>query len=1040
MPEFLSPGVYVEEVDAGPKPIEGVSTSTAGAVGVTTFGPTSGKPVLVTSFAEFLRKFGPPVPEPEGALFNKWALNPQDGGRYWQFALSIKGFFDNGGQRIFVKRVFSSTATAAGADFGQGLVSEIETSADAAARTLKLRHLVGIGRGSTVSVFAAGDPPALVGTFKVLAYDAAARTVRLDKALGKAVKAGRDFVEIHARKMPPPPANRTLTIQARALGGWGNDLQARVRPMVGTTASLLADPATGGNAFKTLAVASKLTWVIEVDDADGFADNQTVEIKGTNYTIADFDSSTRTFVVQGVPPADVLTSDEAVGKKLQIRTNTGATTTTVKTALAAAGGTIELVDVTKLAKGDVIEVGGGEHTLVEDPTVGTAPAGTVKVSPPFPGPVAAGATVKKRSANIVSAGTRRKMTLETAGGIGSGNLIFFVPTGKQFEILAAPAGGPLRFAPAIPLGKDWEGQAIQKGTEVAKVQTPLNATADTVEVTDVTALAATNAVNIRGTRYVIVTVDSPGKKITVTPPFVAGKLPRANDQVFKLGPEIAVTSTAADWSLEVQDASGLTATESVLINGEEIVIGGINGNVLSLAVHLDSGNPWPAGTAVRRLRSAKTADPAVFNVSGASQLYPGAIVELDNGSKKETATIDSINGDAVKLSKALNGPYLEGHKLRVIELQIQARYVVGGQVVQEESFTNLRLVNDKSPSYFITALANASALIEVADPLGSGFPTDPSVLAELPTAGSGGWALLAGGFDKLENLSVDDFVGVDGGSSKRTGLAALEDIDEISICLVPGIWAPTVHAALIEHCEILMKDRFAILDPQDGLSLDGIRTVREALDSKYAAIYYPWIEVRDSFAKRNVDVAPSGHMAGIYARVDVERGVHKAPANEVIRGITKIAQDVSKREQDLLNPKGINALRFFPGRGNRVWGARTISSDSSWKYINVRRLFLFVEESIDEGTQFVVFEPNSDPTWARVRQTIENFLLTVWRSGALEGTKPDQAFFVKCDRTTMSQDDIDNGRLICVIGIAPVKPAEFVIFRIQQKTLESNAS
>jgi phage tail sheath protein FI len=181
-------------------------------------------------------------------------------------------------------------------------------------------------------------------------------------------------------------------------------------------------------------------------------------------------------------------------------------------------------------------------------------------------------------------------------------------------------------------------------------------------------------------------------------------------------------------------------------------------------------------------------------------------------------------------------------------------------------------------------------------------------------------------------------------------------------------------------------------------------------------------------------------MAGIYARVDVERGVHKAPANEVIRGITKIAQDVTKREQDLLNPRGINALRFFPGRGNRVWGARTVSSDASWRYVNVRRLFIYVEESIDEGTQWVVFEPNDEPLWARVRQTITNFLTTVWRSGALEGTKPDEAFFVKCDRTTMTQDDIDNGRLICVIGIAPVKPAEFVIFRIQQKTRESQTA
>jgi phage tail sheath protein FI len=295
---------------------------------------------------------------------------------------------------------------------------------------------------------------------------------------------------------------------------------------------------------------------------------------------------------------------------------------------------------------------------------------------------------------------------------------------------------------------------------------------------------------------------------------------------------------------------------------------------------------------------------------------------------------------------------------------------------------------------------------------------------------------LTGGRDNLDGLTVDDFVGEDGGSTNRTGIQAFEDIDEISLCLAPGIWSSTVHSALIQHCEIL-KDRFAILDPQDNLDIEGIRGFREPLDTKYAALYYPWIEVRDPSVKRDVAIAPSAHMAGIYARVDVERGVHKAPANEVIRGINKIADDVTKREQDMLNPKGINALRFFPGRGYRVWGARTLSSDTSWKYINVRRLFIFVEESIDEGTQWVVFEPNDEPLWARVRQTIENFLNTVWRSGALEGTKPNEAFFVKCDRTTMTQADIDNGRLICLIGIAPVKPAEFVIFRIQQKTRDS---
>jgi phage tail sheath protein FI len=289
----------------------------------------------------------------------------------------------------------------------------------------------------------------------------------------------------------------------------------------------------------------------------------------------------------------------------------------------------------------------------------------------------------------------------------------------------------------------------------------------------------------------------------------------------------------------------------------------------------------------------------------------------------------------------------------------------------------------------------------------------------------------------LTDLSVDDFVGIDGGSGNRTGIQALEDIEEISLVAVPGMWSSTVNSALIQHCEQL-RYRFGVIDARDGLSIQGIRDFRDAIDTKYAALYYPWIEVRDPSVHRNVIAPPSLHMLGLYARVDVNRGVHKAPANEVIGAITRIAQDVNQREQDMLNPKGINALRFFPGRGNRVWGARTLSSDSAWKYINVRRIFIYVEASIDRGTQWVVFEPNDEPLWARVRATITNFLTSTWRSGMLQGSTPDEAFFVKVDRTTMTQDDIDNGRLICLIGIAPVKPAEFVIFRIQQKTLEQN--
>ena len=274
------------------------------------------------------------------------------------------------------------------------------------------------------------------------------------------------------------------------------------------------------------------------------------------------------------------------------------------------------------------------------------------------------------------------------------------------------------------------------------------------------------------------------------------------------------------------------------------------------------------------------------------------------------------------------------------------------------------------------------------------------------------------------------------------GLAALANIDQISLLIVPDevstdpVDLSQVSQDVLDQCQIL-KDRFAIISAVQSPGTTDVMQVTR--DTSYGAYYYPWIKVYDPTIDDFRLVPPTGHIAGIFARTDIERGVHKAPANEVVRGARELQLPVPKGDQDILNPKGVNCIRDFraDGRGLRLWGARTMSSDGEWKYVNVRRLFLFVEESIEEGTQWVVFEPNHEPTWAKVRRSITNFLITVWRNGALQGLTQDEAFFVKCDRTTMTQDDIDNGRLICYIGIAPVKPAEFVIFRISQKTLEA---
>jgi phage tail sheath protein FI len=273
------------------------------------------------------------------------------------------------------------------------------------------------------------------------------------------------------------------------------------------------------------------------------------------------------------------------------------------------------------------------------------------------------------------------------------------------------------------------------------------------------------------------------------------------------------------------------------------------------------------------------------------------------------------------------------------------------------------------------------------------------------------------------------YIGKDNGPGARTGLKCFEEIDEISLVAAPGQTSPAVQDALLTHCEA-RKDRFAILDSPEVMQ-GGVDKLVRPRDSKYGAYYFPWIQVYDP-ERGNVFVPPSGHVAGVYARVDNERGVHKAPANEIMRGALGLRYTISKGEQDILNPKGINCIRMMMGGGIRIWGARTLSSDPSWRYINVRRLFIMVETSIERATQWVVFEPNDTKLWKRVNRTISSFLTLVWRNGALMGETPEKAFYVKCDEETNPPEVIDVGQLIVEIGLAPVKPAEFVIFRIGQ--------
>ncbi|MEV5570193.1 phage tail sheath subtilisin-like domain-containing protein [Spirillospora sp. NPDC052269] len=342
-------------------------------------------------------------------------------------------------------------------------------------------------------------------------------------------------------------------------------------------------------------------------------------------------------------------------------------------------------------------------------------------------------------------------------------------------------------------------------------------------------------------------------------------------------------------------------------------------------------------------------------------------------------------------------------------------------------------------AYIVSQVKERSKLITVTEAVGAGQlarPENQSVELVRPAAP-------AAPVGENGTVTPEHYLG---DTADRTGFGGLEALDAVTMVSCPDLMSAyergaldmeslkAVQLGMIAHCE-LMGDRVAIIDPPPGLNARQIREWRmetAGYDSRYAALYYPWIKAFDPSTGKAAMVPPSGHMAGIWARSDAERGVHKAPANEVVRGAVDLGLQITKGEQDLLNPIGVNCIRAFPGRGVRVWGARTLASDPAWRYLNVRRYFNYLEESILIGTQWVVFEPNDEALWARIRRNISAFLVTEWRDGALFGSSPEEAFYVKCDSETNPPESVDLGRVVCEIGVAPVKPAEFVVFRLAQ--------
>ncbi len=342
--------------------------------------------------------------------------------------------------------------------------------------------------------------------------------------------------------------------------------------------------------------------------------------------------------------------------------------------------------------------------------------------------------------------------------------------------------------------------------------------------------------------------------------------------------------------------------------------------------------------------------------------------------------------------------------------------------------------NPTSANYIDARLAKSEIVKIKVDRLKEAANPVEAILGDGQDAGV---ITLEGGSDgSISKINASTFIGEDNGPGERTGLASFVENDSISMLAIPGVTIPEVAVALVAHCEN-QKNRFAVLDmPKDAVKTEDLIEYRGIIDSTYAAMYHPWIEVFDRAANKSAYIPPSGAVMGVYSRTDINRGVHKAPANEIVF-CSGLSVNYTKDEQDILNPEGINLIRNLPGQGIRVWGARTASTNAAFKYVNVRRLFIYVEESIKAATNWVVFEPNDAALWQRVNMTVSGFLDTLWRNGMLAGGAPGEAYFVEIGPSTMSRDDIMNGRLICNIGIAPSRPAEFVIFRVTQHTAEA---
>ena len=1003
-------------------------------VGVTERGPVN-VPILVTSYGEYARWFGE-------------RLNPQDYSngdeRHCFLPHAVEGFFTNSGKRVYITRILDvmKAEHAKTLLYGAGVSPTALTQLLRGATVDSTLYVASVALFAPTNSIRIGDGSGAeygeIATLPATANDVA---LRLPLMLSHPAETPVDL-------LPAPTAGAPFTLDADAKAG-----DTEIRLAAGGA------PA-GGDVLQLGATADNNDEYVFVARVNGATNVVTLK---TKLALPHLTSDPVQLVTFG-PPA-------ASGALASIGGDAGAGDTVIllqdRTGFTTAGELLQITDAVP-DRIEIRRIGQLGELALNVPTYGEYAAGTrvERVMLSDTGVAIDLTADASAGSNVISVSNRTTLAKGDVIRIGVGTAAEFIVVADLPNPLPAPNAGKIILSTPLRLDHPQAVGIVQEQS----VATPQQAT-----VVALTATSGAAQIVISGSNGFANFVNNDAIRVTTAQGATLFHTPTADPATLTAGPitltkplnrphasgapviarEPMITVEALDagqWGnrlrvgVEVQDPPLLTTMIRQIVDATHI--------------HLTASNGIEPGTELRLTDATSTETPLKVRSIDRQDDY---LITLESSTPLPAAAVvkDSVHSHEYKFNVLLlrqpdpatptrNETPIDRESFQYLTLDHRhSRYferIIGATwqhqiigVTDDDTGKPLRRSDRRSEgeSLYIRVTDNLALTATEAQRPGpeavhDTLPDERKRLVLWP---------LGGGDDMMSQVFDTTYIGRDDPEpEKRTGLHSLRNLDEISIVASPGRTSPALQSELINHCE-LMRYRFAVLDgPRPPLdTLADVQNQRQQFDTKYAALYHPWLLIPEPFPLNPARVAdypipPSGHVVGIYARTDIERGVHKAPANEVVRGIIGLQRPLNKEQQDILNPYpvNINVIRDFRNnnRGIRVFGGRVITSDSDWKYVNVRRLLIFIEDSIDRGLQWVVFEPNAEPLWARVRRSISNFLTLVWRNGALEGTKVEEAYFVKCDRTTMTQTDIDSGRLIVVVGVAPVKPAEFVIIRI----------